>query len=77
MLSLIIPISIQISVDAASKELYELMRRGGRLEELRHNLDGIVALRRRSRVAQPQLRMATVISKQNYHVLPLLAEFAK
>ena len=68
---------IQISVDAASKELYELMRRGGRLEELRHNLDGIVALRKRWRGTQPRLRMATVISKQNYNELPLLAEFAK
>jgi MoaA/NifB/PqqE/SkfB family radical SAM enzyme len=68
---------IQISVDAGSKGLYELMRRGGSLDELRRNLDGIVAIRRRSRARQPQLRMATVVSRQNYHELLLLAEFVK
>ena len=68
---------IQLSVDAATKELYEVMRRGGNFDELLCNLEGILALRRRSRARQPQLRLATVISKQNYRQLPMLAEFAK
>ena len=68
---------IQISVDAATKELYEAMRRGGSFDELLANLEGIAALRRRSKARQPDLRLATVISKQNYRQLPLLAEFAR
>jgi len=68
---------IQVSIDAATKELYEAMRKGGSFDELLLNLEGIVALRRRSKARQPQLRLATVISKQNYQQLPILAEFAK
>jgi MoaA/NifB/PqqE/SkfB family radical SAM enzyme len=68
---------IQLSVDAATKELYEDMRRGGSFEELNDNLEGITTLRRRSKARQPQLHLATVISMQNYQQLPLLAEFAK
>ncbi len=68
---------IQLSVDAATKELYETMRRGGSFDELLVNLEGIVALRKRSSAWQPQLRLATVISKQNYRQLPMLAKFAK
>lgn len=68
---------IQLSIDAATKDLYEAMRRGGSFDKLVANLEGIAALRRRSRNRQPQLRLATVISKQNYRQLPELAEFAK
>jgi MoaA/NifB/PqqE/SkfB family radical SAM enzyme len=68
---------IQLSVDAADKELYESMRRGGSYDELLFNLEGIAALRKRSNTRQPQLHLATVISKQNYRQLPVLAEFAR
>ena len=68
---------IQLSVDAATKELYEQMRLGGSFDELLVNLEGIVGLRRRSNVAQPQLHLATVISRRTYWHLPMLAEFAK
>lgn len=68
---------IQLSVDAATKDLYEAMRQGGRFDELIANLEGILALRNRSKMRQPQLRLASVISKQNYSQLLLLAEFAK
>jgi MoaA/NifB/PqqE/SkfB family radical SAM enzyme len=53
------------------------MRRGGSFDELIANLEGIVGLRRRAKARQPRLHLATVISKQNYHQLPALAEFAK
>ena len=65
---------IKLSVDAATKELYEQMRLGGSFDELLVNLEGIVGLRRRSNVAQPQLHLATVISRQNYRHLPMLAD---
>ncbi len=68
---------IQVSVDAATSPLYESIRRGGSLQQLRSNLDGILDRRRRARSRQPQLRLATVISKQNFRDLPFLAEFAK
>ncbi|HTP87159.1 MAG TPA: radical SAM protein [Bryobacteraceae bacterium] len=68
---------IQVSVDAADKELYESMRRGGSFDQLVRNLDGIVAARRRLKTRQPELHLATVISQQNYRQLPLLAEFAR
>jgi len=68
---------IQLSIDAATKELYETMRRGGRFDQLLANLEGIAALRRRATGRQPELRLATVISKQNYRQLPILAELAK
>ncbi len=67
---------IQLSVDAGTKQLYETMRRGGSFDGLLSNLEGIAALRRRAKARQPQLHLATVISKQNYHELPILAEFA-
>lgn len=68
---------IQISVDAATTPLYESMRPGGSLRQLHSNLQGILARRRRAPSRQPQLRLATVISKQNFRELLLLAEFAQ
>lgn len=68
---------IQVSVDAATPALYEAMRRGGKFQQLQANLDGILDRRRRARSRQPELRLATVISKQNFRELPLLAEFAR
>lgn len=68
---------IQFSIDAATKELYETMRRGGSFERLIANLEGITNLRRRAGTRQPRLHLATVISQQNYRQLPALAEFAK
>ena len=68
---------IQVSIDAATRELYDEMRRGGSFDDLIANLEGIAALRRRSTGPQPRLHLATVISRQNYRQLPLLAEFAK
>ncbi len=68
---------IQLSIDAATKELYEAMRRGGSFDELVANLEGIAALRGEAKARQPRLHLATVISKQNFHQLPSLAEFAK
>jgi len=68
---------IQVSVDAATPQLYDVMRRGGNFRELESNLEGILERRGRARSPQPQLRLATVISKQNFRELPLLAEFAK
>ena len=67
---------IQISVDAASRELYEAMRRGGSFAQLIANLEGIATVRRRLPYA-PRLHLATVVSRQNYHELPELAEFAR
>jgi MoaA/NifB/PqqE/SkfB family radical SAM enzyme len=67
---------IQISVDAATKGLYETMGRGGNFDELLSNLEGIAAFRRRSKMRYPRLQLATVISQQNYRELPLLAKFA-
>ncbi|MBS1872432.1 MAG: radical SAM protein [Acidobacteria bacterium] len=67
---------IQVSVDAATPELYGIMRRGGDFESLTRNLEAIAAIRRGARSRQPRLYLATVISRQNAHELPLLAEFA-
>jgi MoaA/NifB/PqqE/SkfB family radical SAM enzyme len=68
---------IQVSVDAATKELYETMRRGGNFDGLLRNLEGVAAWRRRFSVSQPDLILATVISQQNYRELPELAKFAE
>ena len=68
---------IQLSIDAATKELYEAMRRGGSFDQLVANLEGIAALRCRAKARKPRLHLATVISKQNFRQLPTLAEFAK
>ena len=67
---------IQLSIDAGTKELCEEMRRGGSFDELAGNLKGIAAMRHRPKARQPRLRLATVISRQNYRQLPMLAEFA-
>lgn len=68
---------IQVSVDAATPSLYETMRCGGSFAQLESNLEGIRARRRRAPWGQPQLRLATVVSKQNLRELLRLAEFAK
>jgi len=68
---------IQFSIDAATKELYEAIRRGGNFDELIANLEGIAALRSRAKARHPQLRLATVISQQNYRDLPQVAELAR
>ena len=68
---------IQLSVDAATRELYNAMRVGGDFDELVRNLERIKDLRSRTKWRQPELRLATVISRQNYQQLPLLAEFAE
>jgi MoaA/NifB/PqqE/SkfB family radical SAM enzyme len=68
---------IQVSVDAATRESYETLRRGGSFAELLANLEGIADLRRRAAAPQPQLRLATVISRENYRELPGLAALAE
>jgi len=68
---------IQVSVDAATKKLYETMRRGGSFDELVRNLEGIAEWRRRFTVSRPELFLATVISRQNFRELPELAQFAE
>lgn len=68
---------VQLSIDAATKKLYETMRRGGSYDELINNLEGIADWRRRFNLHHPVLILATVISQQNFRELPELARFAE
>ena len=67
--------TIFVSVDAATKEVYEKVRKGGDFAQLQRNLDFIGDLRRERKL--DFLRMDFVVQQQNYHELPQFVERAR
>lgn len=68
---------LQISVDAATKETYERIRRGSRWASICRNLDELAKLRENSKHRRSYLVLAFVLMRSNVHELPAFIQFAK
>lgn len=68
-------IGIRVSIDAATKETYEKLRRGGNWDALKRNLERIAKMRRDGSI--DFLLLAFVLQKDNIHELQSFVEMAK
>jgi MoaA/NifB/PqqE/SkfB family radical SAM enzyme len=65
---------IRISIDAAARETYEKLRRGGNFDILLDNLEFISGLKRQKNI---KLQAAFVMQKENYREMPMFVELVK
>jgi MoaA/NifB/PqqE/SkfB family radical SAM enzyme len=69
-------IELTISIDGATKESYESIRRGGSFERLLGNIRMINELRRRRQAKNMTMRMHAVILRSNYRTIDRFVDFA-
>ncbi|HVX59685.1 MAG TPA: radical SAM protein [Pirellulales bacterium] len=67
---------IHVSIDGATPESYARIRKQGRLQRVIRNLDLLVNARAQAGGARPELRLVTVVMRQNLHELPDLVRLA-
>lgn len=67
---------IHISVDGATAETYERIRKRAKFDRLLRNLQLLADARRESN-GGPRLRLVSVVMRQNLHELPDLVRFAR
>lgn len=67
---------IHVSIDGATPETYERIRARGRFDRVLRGLQLLADARRAAGVAGPQMRLVTVIMRQNLHELPDLVRLA-
>ncbi len=60
------------SLDGATPETYERIRRRAHYERVVNNLEGLLKLRRERKSEYPRIRLVMVIIRQNLHELPEL-----
>lgn len=60
------------SLDGASAETYERIRRRAHYERVVNNLEGLLKLRQQRQSVYPRIRLVMVIMRQNLHELPAL-----
>lgn len=65
------------SIDAATKELYESIRRKAKFERLLENIELVNQLRKRQNLKSMSFRMHVVIMNSNYKELEKFIDFAK
>jgi len=70
-----VPIDLSISIDAASRETYEKLRRGGKWEILINNLDYILTLKRKGQFRL--IRFNFLVQKDNCGEIVEFAEMAR
>lgn len=68
-------IILTVSIDAATKETYEKLRRNGNFEILERNMEFASALRKEGKLVY--FRMNFVVQKKNYQEMPLFVEWGK
>jgi uncharacterized Fe-S cluster-containing radical SAM superfamily protein len=56
-----------ISIDGASKEVYEKIRIGGDFKRLIHNIEYLIEYRKRTKRSKPMIRLQFVKMKENIH----------
>lgn len=66
---------IKVSIDAATKETYEKLRRGGRFDILLKNIDFISKLRINQEIKS--LHFLFVVQKENYKEMPMFIDLAR
>jgi MoaA/NifB/PqqE/SkfB family radical SAM enzyme len=67
---------IIFSIDGASAETYEEIRRGGRWDRLLNNLNVLAAMKREAKSGTPVVRVNFTCMHTNIHELPLMVDFA-
>jgi len=67
--------TVIISIDAGTKETYDVIRRGGDWDQLHRNLEFISELRQQNKVKK--LRLDVVTQVGNYKEMPLVVEIGK
>ena len=68
---------VQISIDGATKETYESIRRGARFERLLRNLEFLSERKRQLGRARPRLQFNIVLMRKNLEELPLFVDLAE
>ena len=68
--------SLLVSIDAATKKMYESIRIGGVFEKLMANLRALQEMKSKRGVRHPRLRLAFVIMRKNMHELPAFVDLA-
>jgi len=68
-------IILTVSVDAATKETYEKLRRNGKFDILKRNMEFASSLRKEGRLSY--FRMNFVVQRKNYLEMPLFVEWGK
>jgi len=64
------------SIDGATKDTYEAIRRGGKWDRLCENLELLGSIKRKSNKRAPALRMNFTCMQTNIHELPAMVDFA-
>src|SRR5205814_6055278 len=67
---------IIFSVDGATAETYEAIRRGGKWDRLVKNLDLVTAMKREANHKKPAVRINFTCMQTNIHELPSMVDFA-
>jgi radical SAM protein with 4Fe4S-binding SPASM domain len=67
---------LQVSIDGATRETYERIRRRARYDRVRRNLEALVAARARRGGRQPDLVLVAVAMRENLHELAALVRLA-
>lgn len=67
---------INVSLDAAGKELYERIRQGASFDRFVENIEALSRLKREAGLSWPKLRFETVAMLMNIHELPEMVRLA-
>lgn len=67
---------ICVSVDGATRETYQAIRRGASFDQVLGNVRRLVAARDARRQAEPRVRFDVVMMRRNVHELPAIVELA-
>ena len=67
---------IIFSVDGATAETYEAIRRGGKWDRLVKNLDLLAGMKREANTKKPAVRINFTCMQSNIHELPAMVDFA-
>jgi MoaA/NifB/PqqE/SkfB family radical SAM enzyme len=68
--------SLHVSIDGATRETYERIRRRARFDRVRRNLEALVAARARRAREEPRLVLVAVAMQENLHELAALVRLA-
>jgi MoaA/NifB/PqqE/SkfB family radical SAM enzyme len=68
---------LQISIDGATRETYEYIRRGARFDRLVRNLEYLSARKRELGRSRPRLQFNIVLMQRNLEELPLFVDLAE
>jgi len=66
-----------ISLDGASKETYEKMRKGGKFEQVIKNIESVVKEKKKQRSLKPLIELQLIVTKINEHELQSFSQLAK